>query len=283
MTPKEIIAALDGGRKANRHDQYREGNLIKLQPPGAVIMTGDLHGNERNFERLLNYAQLHKHPKRHLILHELLHSSDISSADQCHSYGLLARAAQFKAEFPDQIHILLGNHALAQVTHDEVLKNGQAMVKAVHTALQARYGDDAARMIHAMDQFILSLPLAARTENRIWLSHSLPSMRHLADWNGSIFEKELSLDDMKNDASLHALTWDRSHSDKCLAKLRQLWEVDMFVIGHQPQAVGRARPHERVIILASDHGHGCFLPFDLEQRYSPDELFGQVKALASLA
>ena len=283
MTSKEIIAAFEYGARANRDDAWRKGNIIDLTAPGELVMTGDLHGNERNFERLLGYVQLESHPDRHLILHELLHSTNTETLDQCHSYGLLAQAAQAKVRFPDQLHILLGNHAMAQVTRDEVLKNGQPMVRALNTALHAKFHQTAGLVMRALDDFIMSMPIAARTGNRIWLSHSLPSARHLTDFDDFIFEKVLNLDDMKNNPSLHALAWDRSHSEKCLSKLRDLWDVDAFIVGHQPQAQGCCFLHDRLIILASDHSHGCFLPFDLQQNYTPEELFARTRPLASLA
>lgn len=283
MTTKEIIAALENGAKANRQDPYRKGNIIHLHDPGEVIMTGDLHGNQKNFDRLVRFAQLQKHPNRHLILHELLHSTSTNALNECHSYLLKAQAAQIKAQFPRQVHFLLGNHAMAQISRDEVLKSGQPMLRALNTALHASCGEYAPLVIQALDDFLLSLPLAARTDNRIWMSHSLPSIRHLSHFDDTIFQKKLTLDDMKNNTSLHALIWDRSHTTACLEKLQQLWDVDMFIVGHQPQAQGCARPHENMIILASDHSHGCFLPFKLKRTYSPDDLFNLVRPLASVA
>jgi len=58
MTTKEIIAAYEQGARANHQNQHRQGNLIHLTAPGEVIMTGDLHGNELNFEKLIRLAQL---------------------------------------------------------------------------------------------------------------------------------------------------------------------------------------------------------------------------------
>jgi hypothetical protein len=283
MTTKEIIAALESGARASRQDPYRQGNLIHLQGPGEIIMTGDLHGHQLNFDRLVRFSQLDKHPKRHLVLHELLHSTMTEEPDQCHSYLLEAQAAQLKALYPNQVHVILGNHAMAQVSRDEVLKNGQPMVRALNTGLHAGFGEYAGLVMQALDDFILSLPLAIRTDNRIWLSHSLPSSRHLTHFDDFIFEKVLSLDDMKHDPSLRALAWDRSHSAECIESLRKMWDVDMFIVGHQPQAEGYARPHDRMIILASDHSHGCYLPFELQRSYSPDELFRLIRPLAAIA
>ena len=251
-------------------------------PPGDVIMTGDLHSNTLNFDRLCRTAQLGKHPHRHLILHEILHGNDNPSADQCDSYLLLARAAQLKAEYPHQVHLLLSNHEMAQLTRDEILKNGQPMVRAVTTAISMSFAEKSTLVTQALDNFIMSMPLAVRTENRIWMSHSLPSERHMKQFEPEIFERKLTKEDMKNNPSLRALTWDRRQSPKGLDILQEKWDVDHFIVGHQPQPTGRCLIHERMIILASDHPHGCYLPFKLGKKYNQKELFDLIKPLASI-
>jgi len=283
MTTKEIIAAFEKGFRANREDKCRHGNLIKFTAPGEVIMTGDLHGNEKNFAKLCKYADLSNNPGRHLILHEMLHGSQNQSANECHSYQLLAQAAQLKVEFPHQVHILMGNHAMAQVSKDEILKGGQPMVRALNNAISTAFSTSSSLVIQALDEFIMSFPLAARSDNRIWMSHSLPSMRHLEYFkNSDIFEKRLILEDIKSNPALRSLTCDRSHSVKCLDMLQEMWDVDYFIGGHQPQAQGCSFNHKQLIILASDHPHGCFLPFNLQINYDPDELFSLIRPLASI-
>ena len=282
MTAKDIIAAFETGARANRRDRYRQGNIVKLVGAGEVVMTGDLHGHEGNFDKLVRFTRLAENPQRHLILHELLHGACNDMPDECHSYRLLSRAAELKREYPDQVHFLMGNHAMAQVTRDEVLKGGQAMVRALTKALHTTYGQNTEHVIYALEEFILSMPLAASTANRIWLSHSLPSLRHLAQFDYDIFEMTLTADILRTNSSIRALIWDRTHGVKCIEELSSAWNIEVFVMGHQPQELGCGRSHERVIILASDHDHGCFLPFELERAYQPDELFGLIKPLASI-
>lgn len=282
MTTKELITAFGGGVQANRADTWRKGNLIDLHGPGEVIMTGDLHDNKANLGKLIRYAQLDKHPNRHLILHELIHGSE-SVNGQCHSYQMVAQAAELKGRFPDQVHYLLGNHAMAQVSRDEILKGGQPMVSALNAGVFAAFPEKAALILHALDEFLLSLPLAVRTTNRVWMSHSLPGRRNVAKFKDEIFERKLTRDDLKNDGSLRSLTWDRNQSAIGLEELGERWGVDMFILGHQPQSEGYERPQDQLVILASDHSKGCFLPFALDKEYEPDDLFSLIKPLAAIA
>ena len=283
MTSKEIITALQQGRDANVQTNLRQGSLIELGDFGNVIMTGDLHDHQRNYERLVNLANLERNPHTHLVLHELIHRSHSAIPNLCHSYQFVAQAAALKARFPDQVHYLMGNHEMAQASRDEVLKNGQPMVQALLDGARDMYGADMEDVMQALDEFILSLPLAARTKNRIWLSHSLPSPRHTKTFDHTIFEKPVTHEMIAHNESLRALLWDRRHSDEALAELSDRWNVDQFIIGHQAQETGFARPLTNMLILASDHNHGHYLQFDLAATYTPDQLLTTPKPLAALA
>jgi hypothetical protein len=282
MKLEEILSALKGGREANRENRFRQGNIIHLPAQGRVIFTGDLHGHERNFERLVKYADLGRQRDSHLVLHELIHSTNQTVQDQCHSYVLVARAAQLKAQYPDQVHILLGNHAMSQVSREEILKNDLPMVRALNSGLYASYSDKSTLVMRALDEYILSLSLAVRTENRVWQSHSLPSRSHIKSFDDFVFEKILTLEDMGQNRSLHSLLWDRRHTTECVHQLRQLWDVDTFVIGHQPQPEGWSRPLAHLIILSSEHNLGSFLPMSLSQPFTSDEVASMVRPLAEL-
>ncbi len=282
MTAKEFISQLKSATEANLNDRWRSGNVVSLNGPGDVIMTGDLHGNEVNFDKIVRYARLEKNPDRHLVLHELLHCNESDFPDQCHSYMLVAKAAQLKARFPDQVHYLMGNHAMCQTVQDEVLKGGKPMVRAFNAGLQARFGQNDQQVASELGEFILSMPIAVKTTNKIWLSHTLPNSRHLKSFDDEIFNRPITFESLESCPSLRAFIWDRRHSAECLEELSQKWNIDMFIVGHQPQVQGCGRPNDRMIILASDHPHGCFLPFNLSTHYQSDELFAQVKPLASL-
>jgi serine/threonine-protein phosphatase PP1 catalytic subunit len=283
MTTKELVAVLQAGTRANFDHPLRRGNLIQLPSPGQVIMSGDLHDHGRNFARLVNVACLDRSLQNHLVLHELIHTGEPAGSARCHSYRMVAEGAKLVARYPGQVHYLLGNHAMAQVSRDEVLKNGMPMVKALRDGAHHEFGEQADHVLQALDEFILSMPLAIRSENRIWMSHTLPSPRSLKTFDNKILDKKLTPLDMNRDHSLRALCWDRRHDTATLEALRELWQVDLFVVGHQAQDMGYARPFDRMIILASDHNHGCYLPFDMSKLYTPDEFAIAIKPLSSVA
>jgi len=59
--------------KLNREDPLLTGSLLTFPDYGQVVMTGDLHGHRRNFEKLQRYCDLEHLGARHVVLHEIIH------------------------------------------------------------------------------------------------------------------------------------------------------------------------------------------------------------------
>ena len=55
---EDLIDLLKRCVESNKTDKHRYGNLIRLPSKGSLIVTGDLHGHRRNFERIIAYANL---------------------------------------------------------------------------------------------------------------------------------------------------------------------------------------------------------------------------------
>ena len=88
------------------------------------MITGDLHGHKRNFDRIVELADLENYPRRHLILQEIVHQLASWKRDRDLSFLVLEKVAQLKVDYPDRVHILMGNHELAELQGHEVFKDG---------------------------------------------------------------------------------------------------------------------------------------------------------------
>jgi len=262
--------------------KYRNGNIVSLPNSGKVIVTGDLHGHQRNFERIVAYADLANNPDTHILFQEILHGGPEDDFGGCLSYVLFFDILRYQLEFPNQVHIVLGNHDTAIISGSKVMKFGREMNKAMKLALQREFNDAYDDIDLAIRQYLLSLPLAVRTPNRIWVSHSLPADKFVDDFDPQVFQRYLRNDDMVRPNPAYLLTWGRRHSQETLDTFAEMLDVDIFILGHQPQASGWAKSGENLIILASDHNHGCFIPVDLSKSYTIDELIGCIVALASI-
>jgi len=129
---------------------------------------------------------------------------------------------------------------------------------------------------------LFSQPLAIRCEDRIWLSHSLPSDRLVDKFDPEILNRELKVNDIVKPGSAYLLTWGRKMSQELLDKMAELFDVDIFVLGHQPQEMGWCQAGKNLIIIASNHNHGCLLPIDLARSYTVEELIEALVPMASL-
>jgi hypothetical protein len=281
--PQTTIDLLNKGIRANQTDRFRRANLIGLPGAGSLVVGGDLHGHRRNFERLVTHAQLADHPDRHLVLQEIIHGGPEDGAGGCLSYQLLLDAVRYKLSFPDQVHFVMGNHDTAMINSSEVMKNGKEMNRAMSLALERQFGPAGPEVRLAIRQFLFSQPLAVKCSNRVWISHSLPNDRCIGQFDPGVFERELRLSDCEKPGSAYLLTWGRHHSQAALDRMAKLLDMDLFVLGHQPQPNGWSQAGNNLIILASDHNHGCLLEIDLSKTYQVAELVKSLTPLASIA
>jgi len=281
--PQTIIDLLNKGVEANNADKFRRGNLLHLPADGSLIVTGDIHGHRRNFERIVAFADLANKPDRHIVLQEIIHGGPQDSKGGCLSYKLLFDVVRYKLSFPDRVHIIMGNHDTTFINNSKVMKDGKEMNRSIKSALDREFKQASTDIQLAIRQFLFSQPLAVRCDNRIWLSHSLPSDRYLDKFDTEVLERQLKINDVVKPGSAYLLTWGRKHSQALLDKMAKLSDVDIFILGHQPQQQGWSRAGENLIIIASDHNHGCLLAFSLAKSYTVEQLIDLIIPLTFIS
>lgn len=280
--PQTIIDLLKKGMEAHHADKYRRANMVHLPAEGSLILTGDLHGHQRNFEKIVSFADLSNHPDRHVLFQEIIHGGPADDQGACLSYRLLYDIVRYKLKYPDNVHVIMGNHDTAYINNSEVMKDGREMNRAVHMAMAREFEGAVADVELATKQLLFSQPLALRCENRLWASHSLPADRFVEKFDPGILDRELKVNDIVRPGSAYLLTWGRRHSQPMLDRMAELFDCDIFILGHQPQEQGWSRAGENLIILDSSHNHGCLLPIDLAQSYTVEQLMESIVLLASV-
>jgi predicted phosphodiesterase len=281
MTQQSIQLCREGA-ELNRSCQFRKGNIINLPETGKVIVAGDLHGHRRNFERIQKTADLKNNPETHVILQEIIHGGPEDDFGGCLSWRLLFEAIRYKIEFPNQVHILLGNHDTATIGNTAVLKAGKEMNRAMRSAMQRHFESHYEQVFSAMTDYMLSQPLAIRCANRIWISHSLPADQFAENFDLSIFDRPYTLEDIERPNSVYLLTWGRRQSPESLSRLAEMFDTDIFILGHQPQEMGWSLLGPNTLIIASEHSFGCLLQFDLDKTYTAAGLAGCVIPLNTI-
>lgn len=281
--PQTIIDLLNKGVEILNADKFRRGNVVHLPAEGSLIVTGDIHGHRRNFERIVAFADLPNNPQRHILLQEIIHGGPEDSQGGCLSYQLLFDVIRYKLSFPEQVHIIMGNHDTAFINNSEVMKDGKEMNRAMRQAIEREFKQASDDITLAIRQFLFSQPLAVRCNNRIWMSHSLPNDRSMNTFDPKILERQLKINDVVRPGSAYLLTWGRKHSQTTLDKLAEILDVDIFILGHQPQEKGWNQAGSNLIIIASNHNHGCLLPIDLAKSYTVEQLIDSLVPLASIS
>lgn len=279
---QDFIDILQNGIEANQNDSFRQYNLIICPDKGDIVVVGDIHGHRRNFERATAYAALDKNPDRHLVLQEIIHGGPEDEKGGCLSFELLADAVKLKISYPDRVHFILANHDTAFINNSEVMKGGKEMNAAMRAAMQRRFADRTKDVESAIERFLFSQPLAVRTPNRIWISHSLPANRMLEKFDFSIFVRKLKINDIVRPNSAYLLTWGRGHNEKTLEFFADRLDVDLFVLGHQVQETGWMSNNKNLIIVDSQHNHGHLLHIDLARQYTIKTLVDSLVPLASI-
>jgi predicted phosphodiesterase len=281
--PQTIIDLLNKGIEILNTDKFRRGNVVHLPAEGNLIITGDIHGHLRNFERIVAFADLPNNPDRHIILQEIIHGGPEDSQGGCLSYKLLFDAIRYKLNFPDQVHMIMGNHDTAFINNSEVMKDGKEMNRAMRQAIEREFKQASDDVELAIRQFLFSQPLAIRCNNRIWMSHSLPGDRSIDKFDPKTLERQLKINDVVRPGSAYLLTWGRKHSQAILDKLAKMFDIDIFILGHQPQEQGWSQAGDNLIIIASNHNHGCLLSIDLAKSYTIEQLIDSIVPLASIS
>jgi hypothetical protein len=263
----QLIETLESAKDENLHDSLRKGQTITLPSEGEVWMTGDLHDHRANLAKLITAADLKNNPQRHLVLHELIHGDHFDPSGAEDSWVSLARAAELKCDFPDQVHFLLANHDLAQIHGEGIMKAGLSVCEAFNSGIKRDFKESAAAVNVAITELLLSFPLAIRA-GRLFFCHSLPTDEQIQSFDFSVFDRELTGPDYKRRVGpVYQLIWGRNVTPAGAAKFAQAVDADLLITGHQPQETGYAINGPQHLIIASDHNQGVFIPLDLGQTY----------------
>lgn len=270
-----VVHALRAGALANRTASCRVGSIDRVEAPGRLIATGDIHDNPINFATVVGAAGLDvgegEEPTdpAHLTLHEIIHPPTLVGGMDF-SYRGLTRVAALKARFPEFVHTLLANHELAQVYGAGIVKNGVRVVDAFNAGVEYVFGEDADAVQDAIKDFVLSMPLALRCvcpQGDILCAHSLPAAANMARFDPTVLNRALTEDDYQpRVGSAYFMVWGRGYDAELLEDLTERWGVNLFILGHEHAEHGYALVEPNALVLNTDHEKGVYLPVDLSDK-----------------
>src|SRR5205807_896035 len=104
-------------------------------------------------------------------------------------------------------------------------------------------------------------PLAARTQNGVFFSHSMPTDDQVDNFDFTVFDRPLTGQDyLRRRGPVYQLIWGRNITPAGADKFLEKVDARLIVTGHQPQETGYLVNGARHLIIASDHSQGVFLP-----------------------
>jgi hypothetical protein len=213
---------------------------------------GDLHGHVDVFAQVLRIADLANHPKRHLVVQELVHDTriDPDEGQLDRSHRLVDIVCALKCQYPDRVHYLLGNHELSEITERSISKNGHALNRLFEQGIEADYGANARALRIEYLSLFRALPLMVRLPNRVLLCHTIPEAADLDRLKPSaLAAAEWTEESMKRGGTVYALTWGRDTREETAARFARLMDVDLFICGHHPCDDGFRRANDQVLII----------------------------------
>jgi hypothetical protein len=278
--PARLIQTLTYAARYYRSTPHRRGRLVELRDADEVLVSGDLHGNLGNFQRILRLADLGNHPRRHLVLQEVIHGSGDSPSGVDRSHQLFDVVAALKCQFPLQVHLLPGNHEMAQFTDRPVIKGDRDLNRLFREGITVTYGAHADAVYEAYRELFFTLPLALRTRNRVYLSHSLPSATRLEAFDPALLESDdVPPEEWHPGGSLYALVWGRDTSPKTVEAFLARVGASLLITGHIPCEEGFTVPNEYQIILDSMAEPAAYCLFPARFTISHAELVKHVALL----
>jgi hypothetical protein len=279
----QVIETLETATEENNVSSARVGQVVHLPAEGEVWVTGDLHDHRRNFEKFVLTADLANNPQRHIVLHEMIHGEHFDENRAEDSWQMLFWAADLKCAFSSQVHFLFANHDLAQIHGEGIMKAGLSVCEAFNAGVKRDFGSRRAAAHVAVTEMLLSFPLAIRTANGLFISHSIPTDDQIPKFDYTVFDRSLTGEDYRRrSGAVYQLVWGRKMSPQSAGAFADRVGARILITGHQPQEAGFAVNGDRQIILASDHNQGVFLPLSLSETYEMDGIVGRVRRFVSL-
>ena len=269
----QVLETFGAATEENQLDPLRHQQVIELPTEGELWIAGDIHDHRNNFRKITIASDLASNPHRHLILQELIHGDHYDDKGAEGSWETLYKSAELKCDFPNQVHFLFANHDLAQIHGEGIMKAGLSVCEAFTAGVKAEFGDRRNAVNIAITEFLLSFPLAARTQHGLLFTHSMPTDEQMDKFDYSIFDRPLTGDDyLRRKGPVYYLIWGRGITPAGAEKFLATMHANLIVTGHQPQETGYLVNGEKHLIIASDHNQGVFLKIDLSKEYTMEDL-----------
>lgn len=275
--PDRMLAILRRATEFAARTPGRVGHLVHLQECAEVLVAGDLHGHIANFQVVLKAADLASHPQRHLVLQEVIHSEFQYPAGGDKSHQLVDLFAALKCQFPTRVHLLPGNHELSQMTNRIIGKGDATQNEGFIAGVRTAYGSAWQDIYAAYLTLFRTLPIALRTPNAVFLSHTMIAGRHLPNFNLVQLQQESFTDaDYAPGGVVYGLLWGRDTSQETADTFLRKVDSELIVTGHIPTDTGYEVPNTKQLIVDCSATPAAYVLFPADRSITQAELLSGV-------
>jgi serine/threonine-protein phosphatase PP1 catalytic subunit len=237
------------------------GKLVELPRKGIALIVTDIHGNITDFKKFMDiWSSFDDDDDNHLIL----------TGDFIHAMGLdndqsveILEYVKFRYENSNNFHVLLGNHEWATMSNKVLYKAGINQTHNFDELLKEKFQDDCKKKREEYIEFFKELPIAVRTDNRIFISHAGPPHDiHSLDEIANIKNEGY------NNPKLIEFLWSRKDdfTKNVLETFLDTVNCKFMVVGHTP-VDGIKLIYKKQLIVSSSYGKGkkAYVELDLEK------------------
>ena len=177
--PAEVLATVRKATELFRSTPGRSGRSSRSTTADEVMVVGDLHGNLPAFRKALTRGGPGQATRRGTwsCRSWSTRSTCIDEDRRDRSHQLVDLVSALKCQYPDRVHLILGNHELSELTGRVIGKDGQALNLRFRQGIKTAYGPRTNEIYEAYLDLFAALPLAVRTPNRVFICHTLPDER----------------------------------------------------------------------------------------------------------
>lgn len=256
--------------------QGGQDKLIKLPKKGKALIITDIHGNITDFNRFMEIWDDFKNEDNYLIL----------TGDFIHAMGLdndrsieILESVKKQWEGSENFHVLLGNHEWSTICKKAVFKAGINQTLNFDELLKDCFGESYQRKLDEYVEFFMKLPIAVKTDNKIFISHagppknikSLDEIVHITD------------EGYNNNYKLIQMLWNRfdDFSEDDLKSFLKTVDCKMMIVGHTP-VNGIKMIYKKQLVVSSSYSRGkkAYIELDLEKEIKKSkDLLKMVKYL----
>jgi serine/threonine-protein phosphatase PP1 catalytic subunit len=239
--------------------RYRKGDLIELPKTGKAIVVTDLHGDLKNFRKIIDIWQ-NCEGKCHLIITgDFIHSFKNVSDESIEIIDQI----QYWIKRSNYFHVLMGNHEWATVNRITVYKGDLNQSLNFELLLKKTFEDCWSEKMDEYKDFFKKLPLAVRTANKVFISHAGP----IKNVNGIDDIKNITEKGYLDNENLYGLLWNRwgDYDKKDVDDFLKKMDCNAMIVGHTPVDGIKLIGNQMVVSVSSTKGKRAYVDLDLEK------------------